>query len=96
MILSFRCKDTEKLAQGHHIRRWAAIERKAYRKLVQLELAMDLNDMKAPPENRLEPLPGRGKDRWKVRIGKRHSLRFRWTYGGAEDVEIVEENRKEA
>lgn len=96
MILSFRCKDTEKLMQGHHIRRWAAIERKAYRKLIQLELAMVLNDMKVPPENHLEPVAGDVKDRWKVRIDERHSLHFRWMYGGAEDVEIVEENRKEA
>lgn len=80
--------------QGHRIRRWMAIEREAYRKLVQLELAMTLDDMKAPPENRLELVSDSDEDHWKVGIGQRHSLRFRWTYGGAEDVEIVEDEGK--
>jgi toxin HigB-1 len=49
MIRSFRCADTEALFRLGHMRRWANIERVALRKLVQLDLAQSINDMRAPP-----------------------------------------------
>lgn len=96
MILSFRCKDTEKLFAGYRIRKWVAIEREACRKLVQLELAMRLKDMDVPPQNRLTRLSDHPDGPWKVMIKNSHYLRFRWVNAGAEDVEIVEESKLES
>jgi proteic killer suppression protein len=68
MIRSFRSKDTERLFAGLRVRQWTSIERQALRKLVQLDLAVRLEDLRAPPGNRLEALSGDRKGEWSVRI----------------------------
>jgi toxin HigB-1 len=90
VIRSFRSRDTELLFQLGHIRRWAQIERQALRKLVQLDLAHSLNDMRAPPGNRLEALSGDRKGQWSIRINGQYRICFRWKAEGPEDVEIVD------
>ena len=54
MIKSFQDADTEALFRGRRIRRWISIERAALRKLEQLDLAVKIDDLRAPPGNRLE------------------------------------------
>jgi toxin HigB-1 len=90
MIRSFRSNETESLFRLQQSRRWASIERQALRKLVQLDLATVLEDMRAPPGNRLEPLSGDRKGQWSVRINDQFRICFRWTPEGPEDVEIVD------
>lgn len=90
MIRSFRSKATERLFRLEASGPYAAIERPALRKLVQLDLAARLEDMRAPPGNRLEALKGDRKGQWSVRINDQFRLCFRWTDDGAEDVEIVD------
>lgn len=58
MILSFADADTRALAQGNPVRRFAAFERVARRKLRQLEIAGRLEDLRIPPGNHLEKLRG--------------------------------------
>jgi toxin HigB-1 len=60
------------------------------RKLVQLDLAQSINDMRAPPGNRLEALSGDRKGQWSVCINDQYRLCFRWSGDGADDVEIVD------
>jgi proteic killer suppression protein len=50
MIKTFQCRDTEALFNGKRVARFANIERSALRKLVQLDLALIIEDMRAPPE----------------------------------------------
>jgi toxin HigB-1 len=90
MIKSFRSKDAERLFRQEHVRKWAAIERQAFRKLVQLDLARTLDDMRAPPGNRLEALSGDRKGQWSIRINDQYRICFRWSADGPEDVEIVD------
>jgi proteic killer suppression protein len=68
MIQSFKCADTERLFSGMRIARFANIERSALRKLEQLNLAQRIEDMRAPPGNRLEALHGDREGQWSVRI----------------------------
>ena len=56
MILSFRCKDTERLAGGYRVRRFQPFERVAQRKLAQLDAAATLDFLRVPPGNRLKAL----------------------------------------
>jgi len=90
MILSFKSKDTERLFRLQGNSRYGTAERAALRKLVQLDLAETIQDMRVPPGNRLEQLSADRKGQWSVRINDQFRLCFRWTDGGAEDVEIVD------
>ena len=70
--------------------RFVNIETVARRKLRQLEIAGRLEDLGVPPGNRLEALKGDRAGRHSIRINDQYRLCFRWTSGGAEDVEIVD------
>jgi proteic killer suppression protein len=90
MIKSFQSKETEKLFRLESSRRWKSIERQALRKLVQLDLATNLNDMRVPPGNQLEALSGDRKGQWSIRINDQFRICFRWSEDGPEGVEIVD------
>jgi toxin HigB-1 len=90
VIKSFRCSDTESLAKGNAIRRFAKIVAVARRKLRQLEIAGMLDDLRVPPGNRLEALKGDRKGQYSIRINDQFRVCFRWTDSGAEDVEIID------
>lgn len=68
----------------------AAIESVARRKLRQLEIAGNLEDLRVPPGNRLEALKGDRLGQYSIRINDRYRLCFRWSEAGAGDVEIVD------
>lgn len=88
-IISFKCADTETLFKLSRVKRFVNIERPALRKLKQLDLALRIEDMRAPPGNRLGALKGVRAGQWSVRINDQFRLCFRWT-DGAQDVEIVD------
>lgn len=90
MIKSFRCRDTQALANGEPVRRFANIAAVARRKLRQLQIAGRLEDLRVPPGNRLEALKGDRAGQRSIRINDQYRVCFRWTATGAEDVEIVD------
>lgn len=89
MILSFRDKQTEALASGRRVQRFASFERIALRKLRQLEIAGRLEDLKVPPGNNLEKLKGDRAGQMSIRINDKWRVCFKWTAAGPADVEIV-------
>lgn len=62
----------------------------ANRKLTQIHNARGLDDLRAPPGNRLEALSGHRKGRHSIRINDQCWVCFRWRDGDACDVEIVD------
>ncbi|MEK7810656.1 MAG: type II toxin-antitoxin system RelE/ParE family toxin [Pseudomonadota bacterium] len=90
MIKSFKCADTETLFKGKRVKRFVNFERAALRKLEQLDLAQIIDDMRAPPGNRLEALKGDCAGQWSVRINDQWRVCFRFKNGEALDVEIVD------
>ena len=90
MIRSFRCRDTERLANGYRVQRFIAVERVAQRKLAQLNAAATLDFLRAPPGNRLEALRGDRGGWYSIRINLQFRLCFRFEDGDACDVEIVD------
>ena len=88
-IKSFKCADTESLFKLNRVKRFVNLERPALRKLEQLDLAVRIDDMRAPPANRLEALKGNRAGQYSVRINDQFRICFRWN-DGAEDVEIVD------
>jgi proteic killer suppression protein len=60
------------------------------RKLVYLHAAHTLNDLRAPPGNRLEALSGDRAGQHSIRINDQLRVCFRWLDGDAHDVHIVD------
>ena len=90
MIGSFRCRETERLWLEGHARRWANLEKAALKKLAILEAADRLQDLRAPPGNRLEALKSTRLGQYSIRINDQWRLCFRWKNGQAREVEIVD------
>lgn len=92
MIRSFRCRDTERLFARQFVRRFAAIERAARRRLEALHAATSLIDLRTPPGNHLEALHGDREGEYSIRVNDQWRLCFRWNeeHCGADEVEIVD------
>jgi len=90
MIRSFKCEYTEALSQGRGVKKFVNISKVARRKLRQLEIANDLEDLRIPPGNQLEALKGSRAGQYSIRINDQWRVCFRWSNGFAEDVEIVD------
>jgi proteic killer suppression protein len=90
MIVSFRCRETERLWLEGKSHRWAAIARTAVKKLAMLDAAERLDELRLPPGNRLEALKGSRAGQYSIRVNERWRLCFRWRNGQASDVEIVD------
>jgi proteic killer suppression protein len=90
MIQSFADPDTQALFHYNSVRRFRAFETIALRKLIQLDKAESLIDLRVPPGNRLEKLLGDRIDYWSIRINRQWRLCFEWRDDGAYQVEIVD------
>lgn len=91
MILSFRCKETERIWQGRSSRKFPAdIQDRALRKLRQVDASRTIDDLRTPPGNRLEALKGARESQMSVRINDQWRICFRWVDHDAHDVEIVD------
>jgi proteic killer suppression protein len=75
---------------GGFVRQFGGIEKSARRKLDMLHQARDLNDLRAPPANRLETLSGDRRGQHSIRIIDQWRVCFIWTKEGPENVEIVD------
>lgn len=62
----------------------------ALRKLLLLDAAEKLEDLRVPPGNKLEKLSGGRKGQYSIRINDQWRLCFRWEEGDAYEVEIVD------
>jgi len=90
MIQSFADKETEKLWKTDRSQKFAKIARFALRRLIQLNAAESLNDLRVPPGNRLEALVGNRKGQHSIRINQQFRICFNWTSSGPTNVEIVD------
>ena len=95
MIQSFADQATEDIFNGVASRRARAVcpvnlWTIARRKLDQLSVAHSLEDLKAPPANRLEALKGDRRGQFSIRINNQYRVCFAWTPQGPTDVEIVD------
>ena len=91
MIVSFKCKETEKIFYGKFFRKLPQnIQRIAARKLEQLNAATILDTLRVPPGNRLEALSYNRKGQYSIRINQQWRLCFVWRDGNVFDVEIVD------
>jgi proteic killer suppression protein len=90
MIKGFRCKETEKVFLRKSSKKFSIIRRIALRKLLVLDAAGALADLRVPPANRLEKLSRDRKGQYSIRVNDQWRICFRWRNGHAHDVEIVD------
>jgi len=91
VLRSFADKDTERVWRRERSKRLDQnTQRAALRKLLILDAAEILDDLKVPPGNRLEKLHGDRAGQHSVRVNQQWRICFRWTTAGPEDVAIVD------
>lgn len=93
MILGFADKETEKIYNQHFSKKIPqSIQKIALRKLMMIDAAECLTDLRIPPANRLESLSGNRKGQWSIRINDQWRICFTPVEGGRKfrDVEIVD------
>ncbi|MBW7837631.1 MAG: type II toxin-antitoxin system RelE/ParE family toxin [Sphingomonadales bacterium] len=91
MIKHFKCRHTEEIWNRRQTRKFGPdIGRVAYRKLIMLDSALNLLDLRSPPGNRLEALSGDRKGQHSIRINDQFRVCFVWRDGNAHEVEIVD------
>ncbi len=98
MIGSFKDGGTEDIFDGRSTKKARKacpqdLWRVARRKLDQMNQAADLDDLRVPPGNRLEPLTGDREGQHSIRINDQYRVCFVWAGDRAEEVEIVDYHR---
>jgi proteic killer suppression protein len=90
MIQSLSCAETRDLFTGLNVALFASIRSIAERKLAMLNRSVRLDDLRIPPNNRLEALKGDRKGTHSIRINEQWRLCFRFEGGHAYEVQIVD------
>jgi len=91
MIKSFKCKETEKLFKRVFSKKLPqSIQLKARQKLLLVDAAVEINDLRVPPGNRLEELKDDRFGQHSIRINDQWRICFTWKGGDAYEVEIVD------
>lgn len=91
MIRSFGDQRTERIFRRERVKGLSQdIQRVALRKLVIIDAAESLNDLRIPPGNRLEKLKGDRKGQYSIRINDQYRICFVWFKGDAYDVEMTD------
>lgn len=91
VLRTFGDKETERVWRRERSRRFdTPTQRAALRKMLILDAADTLDDLRVPPGNRLEKLRGDRAGQHSIRVNRQWRICFRWTDAGPEDVEIVD------
>ena len=91
MIRSWADDDARKIFEREHVRRLPPdLLRVARRKLLMLDAAVTIDDLRVPPANRLEKLKGARNGQFSIRINDQWRVCFTWKEGHAYAVEIVD------
>jgi toxin HigB-1 len=91
VIKSFADKETERLFRGRKSKAVPTeLRERALSKLLVLNAATNVEDLRAPPGNRLERLRGDREGQWSIRVNRQYRVCFSWIGADAHDVEITD------
>jgi toxin HigB-1 len=91
VIRSFGDKRTAAIFAGYAVRDLPSqIQRRARAKLLLIDAAKGLADLRVPPGNRLEALHGNRAEQYSIRINDQWRICFVWRDGETWDVQIVD------
>jgi len=93
VIRSFADKRTAALFAGYLVKGLPGqIQRRARAKLVAIDAAKRLDDLRVPPGNRLEALHGDRRGQHSIRVNDQWRLCFEWRDGAAWNVELADDH----
>jgi toxin HigB-1 len=91
VIRSFADKETQRLFRGRKSKAVPTeLRERALSKLLVLNAATNVEDLRAPPGNRLEKLRGDREGQWSIRVNRHYRVCFSWIGTDAHDVEITD------
>ena len=90
MIQSFQDSRAARLLAGERVRELVNIESQARTRLIRLDAATSLDDLRAIRGNRLEALSGSRAGSYSIRINDQYRICFRWEEKGPVNVEITD------
>jgi toxin HigB-1 len=90
MIQSFKDERAQKLMDGQRVVELVNIEEQARTRLIRLDSATSLEDLRALRGNRLEALSGSRRGQFSIRINDQYRICFTWEAKGPNDVEITD------
>lgn len=93
MIKSFADKDTERLFKGRRSKTVPAdLQRRALAKLVAINTATSVEELRTPASNRLHAFKGKRAGQWAIAVNKQYRVCFRFEdeANDAYDVEITD------
>ncbi len=91
MIKSFADKETERLWKGRKSKAVPGdVRERAFAKLTSINIATDVEDLKAPPGNHLHTLGGDREGQWAININNQYRVCFVFEGGDAYEVEVVD------
>jgi proteic killer suppression protein len=91
MIVSFGSKETRLIWEGEPVNNFMVeLQDLVRRKLLMIDVAQDLSDLRSPAGNRLEKLRGDLNGYHSIRVNKRWRIIFRWNDGEVLDVELID------
>jgi proteic killer suppression protein len=90
MIKSFKSKETEKIFNRNYSLKFPpSIQKAALRKLLMIDAATTLEDLRVPPANNLEKLKGNRQGRYSIRINDKWRVCFKWKQKDVYEIEII-------
>lgn len=91
MIASFADKRTVAIFGGHNVKGIPSdVAKRARNKLIMLNQARELGDLRVPPGNRLEALVGDRAGQHSIRVNDQWRICFEWRTGSVERVEFCD------
>jgi proteic killer suppression protein len=90
MIQSFRDERARRLMDRSRVPELVNIEEQARTRLIRLDSAVALDDLRVLRGNRLEALSGSRKGQFSIRISDQSRICFKWGAKGPIDVEITD------
>lgn len=92
-ICSFSDKATEQFFMMGKVAKsagWLSVKKVVKRKLDMVHYAQILEDLKAPPGNRLEALSGSLAGYHSIRVNDQWRVVFKWTVSGPAEVQVCD------
>jgi len=91
VITSFNCKETEKIWNQDFSKKFPRnIQDIVLRKLIMINQALNINDLRVPPGNRLEKLKGDYKQFHSIRVNQQWRIIFIWENNNVQKIQLID------